>query len=83
MVQMLKELLILVNNSRGGENEQPLISEYYKEVTPLGHLNQSGNCPLSSTTHTKASSTRPRYLSIREDNKGSKGSQQEIQNSFP
>jgi hypothetical protein len=29
---------------RGGK-EQPLISEYYKEVTPLGHLIQSGNCP--------------------------------------
>jgi hypothetical protein len=33
---------------RGEEkNEQPLISEYYKEVTPLGHLIQLGNCPLA------------------------------------
>jgi hypothetical protein len=67
MVQVLKELLILVNNPRGGENEQPLIREYYKEVTPLGHLIQSGNCPLPSTTYTKVSSMRPGYLSMRED----------------
>jgi hypothetical protein len=38
MVQLLEELSILVNNPGGGENEQPLISEYYKEVTPLGHF---------------------------------------------
>jgi hypothetical protein len=30
-----------------GENEQLLISEYYKDVTPLSHVIQSGNCPLA------------------------------------
>jgi hypothetical protein len=47
MVQLLEELAILVNNPGRGENEQPLIGKYYKEVTPLGHLIQSGNCPLA------------------------------------
>jgi hypothetical protein len=45
MVQLLEELSTLVDNPGRGENGQPLISEYYKEVTPLGHLIQSGNCP--------------------------------------
>jgi hypothetical protein len=45
MVQLLEELSILVDNPGRGRNEQPLNSEYYKEVTPLGHLIQSGNCP--------------------------------------
>jgi hypothetical protein len=48
MVQLLEELSSLVDILGTGENEQPLISEYYKEVTPLGHLIQSGNCPLAS-----------------------------------
>jgi hypothetical protein len=30
-----------------GENEQPLVSEYYKEVTLLSHLIQSGSYPLA------------------------------------
>jgi hypothetical protein len=30
-----------------GESEQPLTSEYYKEVAPLGHYNQSRNCPIA------------------------------------
>jgi hypothetical protein len=47
MVQLLEELLILVDNPGRGENEQPVISGYYKEVTNLGHLIQSGNCPLA------------------------------------
>jgi hypothetical protein len=44
MVQLLEELSTPVDNPGRGENEQPLISEYYKEVTTLGHLIQSGNC---------------------------------------
>jgi hypothetical protein len=45
--QLLDELAILVNNPERRENEQPLISKYYKDVIPLGHLIQSGNCPLA------------------------------------
>jgi hypothetical protein len=47
MVQLLEELSVLLDNPERAENEQPLISEYYREVTPLGHLIQSGNCPLA------------------------------------
>jgi hypothetical protein len=47
MVQLLEELSTLVDNPGRGENEQPLISEYYKDVTPLGHLTQSMNCPVA------------------------------------
>jgi hypothetical protein len=47
MVQLLEKLSVLVDNPGREENEQPLISEYYKEVTSLGHLIQSGNCPLA------------------------------------
>jgi hypothetical protein len=39
--------LIIQEEEKIGENEQLLISEYYKEVTPLGHLMKSGNCPLA------------------------------------
>jgi hypothetical protein len=67
MVQLMEELSTAVNNPGKGENEQPLISEYYKEVTSHYHLIQSGNYPQPSTTHTKASSTRPGYISLRED----------------
>jgi hypothetical protein len=41
------------------------ISEYYKEVTPLGHLIQSGNCPPAFSYTYK--SPGPEYLLIRED----------------
>jgi hypothetical protein len=34
MVQMLEELSPLADNPRRAENEQPLISEFYAEVTP-------------------------------------------------
>jgi hypothetical protein len=34
MIQLLDELSILVDKPGRGENEQPLNSEYYKEVTP-------------------------------------------------
>jgi hypothetical protein len=47
MVQLLEELPILVDNPGRRKNEQPLTSEYYKEVTPLGHLIQSGECLLA------------------------------------
>jgi hypothetical protein len=47
MVQLLEELSILVDNPWRGEKEQPLVSKYYKEVTHLGHLIQSGNCRLA------------------------------------
>jgi hypothetical protein len=40
--------------------EGQMMSEYYKEETPPGHL-------IQSTTHTKASSTWPEYFSMRED----------------
>jgi hypothetical protein len=46
MVQLLEALLTLVGNPGRVENQQPLFREYYKEITPLGHLIQSGNCPL-------------------------------------
>jgi hypothetical protein len=46
MVQLLEELSTLVHNPGIGENEQPLISEYYKEVSPLCRLIQLGTCPL-------------------------------------
>jgi hypothetical protein len=75
-VQLLEELSILVDNPIREENKQPLISDYYKEITPLGHVIQSWNCPLPPTTHTKASSTKTGYLATREDkNKESRGSQ--------
>jgi hypothetical protein len=45
MFQILEELSTLVDSLGRGENEQSLISEYYKELTSLGHLIQSGNCP--------------------------------------
>jgi hypothetical protein len=67
MVQLLEELSILVDNPSRGQNEQPPISEYYKEVIPLTHIIQSGNCPLTfNYTHMKGSSARPGYLSMRE-----------------
>jgi hypothetical protein len=47
VVQLLEELSILVDNLGRGENEQPLISKYYKVVTPLSHLIQSGNYHLA------------------------------------
>jgi hypothetical protein len=40
VVQLLEELSILVDNPWRVENEQPLISENYKEVTSLDHLIQ-------------------------------------------
>jgi hypothetical protein len=43
MAQLLEELSTLVDNPGKGGRGQPLIREYYKEVTPLGHLIQSGN----------------------------------------
>jgi hypothetical protein len=46
MAQLLEELSILFDNPGRVENEQPLISGYYREVTPFGHLIQSGNCSL-------------------------------------
>jgi hypothetical protein len=45
MVQLLEDLSTLIDNPGRRGKEQPLISEYYQEVTPLGHLIQSGNCP--------------------------------------
>jgi hypothetical protein len=45
IAQLLEELSTLVDNPGRGENDQPLISEYYKEVTTLCHLIQPGNCP--------------------------------------
>jgi hypothetical protein len=45
IVLLLDELSTLVDNPVREENEQPLISEYYKEVAPFVHLTQSGNCP--------------------------------------
>jgi hypothetical protein len=47
MVQLLEELTTLINNPGRGRKEQSLISKYYREVTPLSHLIQSGNCPLA------------------------------------
>jgi hypothetical protein len=44
-VQLLEELATLVDSPRRAGKEQPLISEYYKEVTPLSHLIQPENCP--------------------------------------
>ena len=44
MIQLLEELSALLDNPGRGENELPVTSEYYKEVSPLGHLIQSGNC---------------------------------------
>jgi hypothetical protein len=35
MAKLLEELLTLVDNPGRIENQQPLISEYYKEMTPL------------------------------------------------
>jgi hypothetical protein len=35
MVKLLEELSTLVDNPWGVENEQPLISDVYKEITPL------------------------------------------------
>jgi hypothetical protein len=67
MIKLLEELPILVAYTVRAEYEPPPISEYYKEVTPLRHLIQSGNCPLAFTTHTKASSKRPGHLSMKED----------------
>jgi hypothetical protein len=43
---LLEELSILLDNPVRGENEPP-ISEYYKELTPLSHLIQSWICPLA------------------------------------
>jgi hypothetical protein len=43
-IQLLEELSTLVDNPGRGGKEQSLISEYYKEVTTLCHLIQSGNC---------------------------------------
>ncbi|PNF30200.1 hypothetical protein B7P43_G08428 [Cryptotermes secundus] len=45
MIQLLEELSALHDNPGRGENELPVISKCYKEVSPLGHLIQSGNCP--------------------------------------
>jgi hypothetical protein len=58
MVQLLEEVSTLADNPGRGENEQPLIREYYKDVTPHCHLIQSGNCPRPSATHMEACSTK-------------------------
>jgi hypothetical protein len=47
IVQLREKLSILVDNPGRGENEQPVISGYYKEATPLSHLIHSGNCLLA------------------------------------
>jgi hypothetical protein len=47
VVQLLEKLSNLVNNPGRGGKEQPLINEYYNEVTSLDHLIQSGYCPLA------------------------------------
>jgi hypothetical protein len=80
----LEELSILVNNPARGENEQPLISEYYKEVTPLSHLIQSGNCALAFN-YTYQSLFYEARVSFDEKRqiKGSRGSQQGIQKNVP
>jgi hypothetical protein len=36
----------IVKNQCRAENEQSLANEYYKNLTPLGHLIQPGNCHL-------------------------------------
>jgi hypothetical protein len=46
-VRFLEEISILLDNPGRGENEKPLISDYYKDVINLGHSIQSGNCPFS------------------------------------
>jgi hypothetical protein len=69
-----EELSILVDNPGRGENEQPLISEYYKQVTPLGHLIQSENCALAFNYTYKSLFYEARLsFDERETNKGSKG----------
>jgi hypothetical protein len=45
MFQLLEKLSVLFNNTGSRENKQPLLSEYYKEVSSLGHLIQSENFP--------------------------------------
>jgi hypothetical protein len=45
-VQLLKELPAAADDRGRVENEQPLISECYKAVTPLGHLIQPADCPF-------------------------------------
>jgi hypothetical protein len=67
MVQLLEELSTLVINPDRGENEQPLISEYYKEVIPLSHLIQAENCPPAYNYIYETLSMRPGFLSISED----------------
>jgi hypothetical protein len=38
MVQQLEKLSVLVDNPETGGKGEPLLNEYYEEVTPLGHL---------------------------------------------
>jgi hypothetical protein len=68
MVQLLEELSILVDNAWRVENEQPPISEYYKEITPLDHLVQSGNCLLgfNYTYESIFYETRPSFVEERQ-----------------
>jgi hypothetical protein len=37
MVQFPEEFSVLIDNPGRGESEKPVISEHYKEATPLGH----------------------------------------------
>jgi hypothetical protein len=63
MVQLLEE----VDNPGRGENEQPLISEYYNAVTPLRHLIQSGDSPPALNYTFESTFYEARDLSMRED----------------
>jgi hypothetical protein len=47
MIQLLEEVSTLIDKPGRKENEQPLISEYYKEVSPHCHSIQSGNSHLA------------------------------------
>jgi hypothetical protein len=83
MVQLLEELSTLVDNPGRGGNEQPLISEYYKEVTPLGRLIQPENClPPFNYTYESLFYKAKNIFRLGKTNKGSKGSQRGIQKDY-
>jgi hypothetical protein len=69
MVQLLEELSTLLHNAGRVENKQSLISEHYKDETPLRRLVQSGNCSFCLNYSNETSFFYEARLSSMKDSK--------------
>jgi hypothetical protein len=83
-LRLLEEFSIKVDNPGRSESEQPLIREYYKDVTPFGHIIHSTTCTLSLQLNIRKPLLRGQgILRWRQTQEGSRGSQGGIQENFP